>query len=346
MFIVHGLIKFKKELKAKNLNNCYIFFGHDEGLIKSSIEEIKKYALTSYEDLNFTEFDGRKIENIEDIINACETLPFFSDYRIVLIYRAWFLNDNEDGKKKLVDSLLKYIPNISHQTILVIYTVFTSKRDKPGNKIKKFDKICEVIEAEYDGREKKAFIQDFISSYLKERERDVNKVELEMLFEMYKNSDTMFIKNELDKLSNFAKEKLITRQHIKEICIGTDDDDIFDLVDSISNKKLNLALDIMNSLIYRGEKSEGIIYFIERQLRLLLLIKFGIEDNKTLEYISKSLKLNIYVCKNMMTQSVKFTKSQLKDGLKLCLELERKLKTESLDKQAELELLIIKLMSV
>lgn len=348
MVNVQGLNQIKKDIKEKNFSSCYVFFGHDEGIIKSSIDEIKAAVLTNgFADLNFMQFDGRKIESLDDIINACETLPLLSSHRVVLIYRASFLESGENSKdKKLVDSFLKYIPEMSNETILIIYSLLYSKRDKPSSKIKRFEKVAKVIEAKYDSREKKAVVLGFIEKIIKKDGKSINKVELEMLFELYKNSDSMFIKNELDKLLSFVEGNIVLKEHIKAICTKNSDDDIFDLVDNISNKKFSQALDIMNDLIYKGEKPEGILFFIERQLRLLLLIKFGKNENKSLEYISKSLNLNPYICKNMMTQSSKFTISQLKKGIGMCLESEKRFKSEAIDKPGELELLIINLMSV
>jgi len=345
---VEGLNQIKKDIKEKKLKGSYVLFGHDEGIIKSYVEEIKASVLSgAFSDLNFTEFDGRKLESIDDVINACETLPLLSPYRIVLVYRATFLESNEDPKeKKIVDSLLKYIPEMSDQTILIIYSVLYSKRDKPSSKIKRFEKVCKVIEAKYDSKEKKSVVSGFIKDIINASGKSINKVELEILFELYKNSDSMLIKNELDKLLSFAEGDMVSKEHIRAICTKSSDDDIFDLVDNISNKKFSQTLDIMNDLFYKGEKPEGIIFFIERQLRLLLFIKYGINENKSVEYISKSLNLNAYVCKNMMNQSNGFTIPQLMKSLEICLDSEKKFKSESIDKSAELELLIINLMSI
>ena len=345
---LEGLNQIKKDIKEKKFKSSYVLFGHDEGMIKSSIEEIKASVLNDdFGSLNFTQFDGRKLESTDDIINACETLPLLSPYRIVLVYRAAFLEGNEDLRgKKLVDSLLKYIPKMSNQTILIIYSLLYSKRDKPNSNIRKFEKVCRVIEVKYDSREKKAAVSGFIEDIIKASGKNINKVELEILYELYKNSDSMFIKNELDKLLSFVDGDMISKEHIRAICTKGSDDDIFDLVDNISDRKFSQALDIMKDLFYKGEKPGEIIFFMERQLRLLLFIKYGIRENKSLEYISKSLNLNIYVCKNMVVQSNRFTIPQLLKSLEMCLNSEKKLKSESIDKSAELELLIINLMSI
>ncbi len=342
------LSQIQKDIKDKKFSNCYIFVGQDEGLIKSSIEDLKNSVLkNNFKDLNFVEFDGRKIESVDDIINACETLPLLSPYRIVLIYRASFLESNEDVKnKKIASSFVKYIPQMSDQTILIIYTLLYSKRDKPSSKINKFDKICKVIEAKYDSKEKKAAVLNYIEAMINSGGRTISKSILELLFETYKNSDSMFIKNEIDKLLSFVDDNVISKEHIKAICTKSSDDDIFDLVDYISNKKFSDALEVVNDLIYKGEKPEGIIFFIERQLRLLYIMKFAVYENKNLEYISKELNLNIYVCKNMLIQSNRFSKFQLQKAIEICLNSEKKFKSESIDKLSQLEFLIINLMSV
>ncbi|MCL2321154.1 MAG: DNA polymerase III subunit delta [Oscillospiraceae bacterium] len=345
---MNGLNIIKKDIREKKFSNCYIMIGQDEGLIKSSIEEIKNIALDDgLKDLNYVEFDGRKIESLDGIINSCETLPLFSPYRMVVIFRAAFLEQGEESKyKKIVDGLLSYIPKISDKTILIIYSILYSKRDKPSNNLNKFVKVCKVIEAKYDSREKKGEIIKYMEDLVRKSNKKINKSELEMLYELYKNSDTMFIKNELDKLISYSDNDFILKNHIKDICIRNSDDDIFDLVDSISNKKFSETISILNDLIYKGEKPEGIIFFVERQFRLLFLIKHGVSENKTLEYISKSLNLNIYICKNMIIQSNKFTKKQLLEALEMCLNYEKKIKSETCDKFEEFKFLIVYLMRI
>ena len=43
--------------------------------------------------MNYSKFDGNKAD-FETIVEACETMPFMSDKKVVVVYRATFLDDS------------------------------------------------------------------------------------------------------------------------------------------------------------------------------------------------------------------------------------------------------------
>ena len=75
-------------------------YGLDEKLIKSSIDPIIKKVLDKdFLDLNFIKIDGLT-STFDEIENACETLPFFGDKKVVLVYKFNFEDkpDKEGAK--------------------------------------------------------------------------------------------------------------------------------------------------------------------------------------------------------------------------------------------------------
>ena len=59
---------------------------------------------------------------------------------------------------------------------------------------------------------------------------------------------------------------------------------------------------ILNELIFRGEKSTVVLSMIERQFKLIFLIKLGLEDGKSKESLSSELRLHPYICEKMIMQ--------------------------------------------
>lgn len=104
-----------------------------------------------------------------------------------------------------------------------------------------------------------------------------------------------------------------------------------------------VALDILNELLFRGEKFSAILPMIERQFKLLLNLKLGVKKGKTAEGLSKELRLNSYICEKMIVQSKKFNEEKLIKILENCLNSERTLKSSSVDVKIELENLIMKI---
>lgn len=328
----------EESLKKGKIDNCYVFCGIDEKIIKDSIDLIVNSALNSdFGDLNYTKFDGAKA-TMNDILNACETLPFMSDKKVVLLYRASFLGEKEDreGKKKF-EELNKYLDNIPSHCILIMYYVFEDEREKPSNSIKKLEKKCTVIKVDkLKGEKYYKKVKSLFSSMGKE----IGKVELKYFCDNVDNNMDI-VTREVDKLINYCEGMEITKEAIAKLLPQKNDDDIFDLVDYLSQKRPEKSIDILNELLYRGENILGILFMIQRQFKILLNIKINMDEGKNKDQIAKTLRLHPYICEKMMAQSKKFSLNQLKKCLEMCLDTERTFKSSQAEKKTGMELLIV-----
>lgn len=332
------LEKLEQLAKKGELKGCYVFYGPDENLIKEAISLItEKVVDKSFEDLNLVRFDGMKVQG-EEVVNACETLPFMSEKKLVLIYRAEFLGDKEDREnKKRFEDIYKYMDNLPSHCILVMYYVLGDDREKAGPNIKKLEKKCSVIKADKLKGDK---LYKKVGAMFEERGKSVDKVLLKFFCDNVENNMNI-ISNEIDKLLSFTEGREITKRDMVLLLPQMNDDDIFDLVDFLSQKKPEKALDILNELIFRGESVTSILFMIERQFKLLYNIKLGMDEGKNKDILAKELRLHPYICEKMMNQSRKFSMNQIKSCMKLCLNTEKSLKSSQGDKKIEMEMLII-----
>nr|WP_251861851.1 hypothetical protein [Clostridium sp. Marseille-Q2269] len=124
------ILEFEHNIEKYINENCYIFSGHHEQLIKENIKKIIDSNIKSdFRDLNYVQFDGSQLEEFNTVFNACETLPFMSEKKVVLIYRAEFLDDNKsDNKtKKLYKDIENYIKSIPSHCIFIMYYIMNNK---------------------------------------------------------------------------------------------------------------------------------------------------------------------------------------------------------------------------
>jgi DNA polymerase III, delta subunit len=320
------------------LEKCYVFCGIDENLIKESINSIINKVLDkNFIDLNLIKFDGAKVE-IDSIINACETLPFMSDKKVVFIYRVAFLGEKEDREsKKKFEEFRKYIENVPEHTILILYYVFEDDREKPSDQIKKIEKKCCVVKADKLKGEK---LLKKVKELFNKKGKEIGRIELKFFCENVENNMDI-IENEVDKIINYCDNKEITKDSIQKMLPIKNDNDIFDLVDFLSQKRPEKSIDILNELLYRGENILGILFMVQRQFKLLLNVKIGLEDGKNKDLIIKELRLHPYIGEKLINQSKKFSLGQLSRCLELSLNTEKVLKSSQLDKKTEMELLLI-----
>ncbi|QGU95517.1 DNA polymerase III subunit delta [Clostridium bovifaecis] len=328
----------ENKLKKDEISNCYIFCGSDEQTIKGTINKIVDKAVSKdFLALNYVELDGLTI-TMDGIINACETLPFMSERRVVVVYRSNFLKDKMDkSMEKLSREIGDYIKNLPKNCILIMYYIFESDREKESSKLKKLEKQACVVKF---SKLKGATLQKKVGDMFREKGKEVSKVDLALFCSLAENNIDI-IENEVEKLCSYAEEREITAKDISNLVSGKNDNDVFNLVDFLSQKKPQISLDVLNELLFKGESASGILRMIERQFKLLFDIKLGMDKGKGKDELSRELRVHPYVCEKMMIQSKKFTIMQLEKIIELCLNTEKTLKSSSVDEKTEMELLII-----
>ncbi|MDF2885014.1 MAG: polymerase subunit delta [Clostridiaceae bacterium] len=336
------LLQFESEFKKGLEKKCIVFCGQDETLIKDYINEIVKKTISDdFKQLNYIKIDGTNFE-VDGLINACETLPFMGDKKVVVLYRANFLSDNGDSKSnKLFENINSYIDKISPYTLLIMYYVFDNKREKPSKKLFKLDRKSCIVKAD---KIRGANLEQKVKQYFDDNNKEIGKIELRLFCNKLDNNMGI-IENEVEKLCCYTMNKDITKQDIEDMFPQKSDEDIFDMVDFLAQKKADKAINIMNELIYKGEKIPYILYMVERQFKLLLNIILGLEAKKNKNTLIKELKLNPYICEKLISQSKRFTIKQIENAVDLCLDCEIKLKSSTINSKISMELLIINIIT-
>lgn len=336
---------FHQNIKKNIINNCYVLCGNDEQTIKECAKSlVSKFVDKDFMDLNYMEFDGNSLESFEPVINACQTLPFMSDKKVVLVYRASFIEDDKGENSKIsadkaFNNFCEYIGTIPEHCILIIYDVFKGKRDKPGKRINKLSKSACVVKVD---KLKGQQLENKIKVFFENRDKQIGRIELKAFCSIMDENNLSVVENEVEKLCCFTDGRDITKEDIKALFLKSSDDDIFDLVNPISNKRLKEALEVLNELIYRGEKTNHILNMIERQFTLLFKVKLGVNAKKSKEVIMKEVNVRSdYAFDMLLSQGKKFTLRQLQHAIELCINAEQKMKTSTVDEKTELELLII-----
>ncbi|MBB6624280.1 DNA polymerase III subunit delta [Clostridium gasigenes] len=331
----------ENEIKKGVIDNSYIFCGLDEQLIKEGIELIKsKVVEPGFEDLNYIKLDG-STTTFDEIMNACETIPFMGEKKVVLVYRANFLKDKTDSTdKKTYGEMSTYLKDMPSYTVLIMYYLFNDKRETPkkNRKLITLGKNCKIVHSE---KLKKDKYYKKVEEVFKNQGKEIGKNELRYFSEKVQNNFDI-IKREVDKLINYTYGREIQKNDIDKLIPNKSEDDIFDLVDFIAQKKIENAIDLMDELLFKADQHMLIIVSIENHFKRLYEVKVLMLNGKKLDQIVSYLKLHPYVCEKTMAQCNRFSIKQLQQLMKICLETERKIKSSSIDKQTEMELMLFK----
>ena len=330
-----------KEIKEGKFKNSYVFCGLDEMLIKENIDIIINKAIDrTFKDLNLIKIDGNN-STFDEIMNACETLPFMSDKKVVVVYRANFLKDKTDSAGlKVYNEIKEYLKNLPEQTILIMYYLFGDKRERP-NKNKKFHTLDKLSTVVYADKLRGERLYKKVNNIFEKKAKKIGRVELRFFCDSVENNFDI-IEREIDKLINYTLGRDIKKEDISLLLPNKGEDDVFDLVDFISQRKPEKAIDIMNDLLNKGENIMLILTLIANQFNMLFRIKVALNEGKNKEVIAREIHRPVFVVEKLIGQSRKFTIKQIESCMEEFIETEKKLKSSSLDKKIELELFIMK----
>ncbi|WP_066872386.1 DNA polymerase III subunit delta [Clostridium mediterraneense] len=339
------LDRLEADLKANKLNNAYILCGLDEVLIKEAIDKIMEKSIDlNFKDLNSVKFDAVGLD-YDTFMNACETLPFMAEKRAVVVSRANFLRDKCDNdSKSFYEKAKSYFETPPETTVIIAYVLLNDKRER-ANKFKKLldldKKGCTIVSID---KLKGARFYNRVEEIFKSKGKSIGKIELKYFCEIAHNNFDI-IEKEVDKLVNYAQDRDITRADIDIMKQSNSEDDIFDLIDLISIKKPNKAIDLMNELFNKGEDVFPILRLIQGQFQRLYTIKVGLNNGLRVDDFVKELKLPIFIVEKLIGQSKRFNENAIKKALNISLETEKRLKSKShLDKRTEMEIMLINIL--
>lgn len=335
-------VEFNKNLKEGNIQPLYLFSGEEIYLIDETITRVKnKYLDKSLETINFATLNGKSITQ-EDIINACETLPFMSQKKIVLLNEvSLFLENGITDEKEFYD----YLDKIGDHCIFII-----TDRNGEIKKTRKFYKYFKKnnIVVEFN-KLTKTQLQSWIKNILKANKKEMNIAYINYFMDrssyFNRNHDTNLysLKSELEKLINYSEDVEIKKEDIESISQKTTDSNIFDLLGYLSEGNGDKALQVFNELYSLDEPALKILFMITRQVRLVLNYKLysnkGYDDNQ----IRNKLKISPYELKKISQQARKHDINVLKRHFSYLLIMDKRLKSSSMDEKLEMEMLILRI---
>ncbi|SHJ79022.1 DNA polymerase III subunit delta [Paramaledivibacter caminithermalis] len=333
-----------KDIEEENIAKIYLFYGSEKYLIKKSIAAIKDRFINNANDesFNFSYFDGLH-DDVDVILNSCETLPFMGEKRIVYVKaKEAFGSSKCILSKDNEEKLIKYLPRIPDTTCLVF---------EGGEKIDKRKKIVKEIQANGKVIElnklNRLTLSKWIQKILNKNNKKITVKSLESLIDslgyLEKDSNqTLYdVENEIKKLCNYTADKSnIETCDIDKIMSKPLENNIFLLVDAVADRDGNLALNVFNQMLIGGEPEGRILHMIIRQFKILYKVKLMVDRGYTATAIAPKISLPQYIAKKYVKQANFFTDKELLDILNRSLEADRKTKTGKMPPKLAIEMLI------
>lgn len=343
--------EFIQVLKTGRLKPVYLFYGEEYYLIDELIRRLKEgYVATGLENLNYISLEGKEL-SFDKLVNACETLPFMADKKIVVV-RDFPLLKGEEGKgfegfmdrqnkKRLAD----YIKGLEDY-ICLVFAEKEAKIRRNNFLYRAIDRVGDVVELKkLSGLD----LDRWVEGQFKRRKKRISRgntryfIDKSAYFGLNQEKNLYDLENEISKLANYSSDEEIDRETMDFVMVDSLEMNIFNLLDSISGRDGARAIRLFNEMYASNEPVLIILHMIVRQFRNMLQIRSLKARGYTEGDIREKVKLSHYEFSKVARQANNFSMDQLEMALFHCLEADRSIKTGACQDRLALELLITKL---
>ena len=321
-----SLATLNDNIKNRAFKRCYLLFGEEPFMIRHYKNALKNAVLGNGDKMNLSTFTG-KVTDINSIIEIAETLPFFTDYRCILIENS--------GLFSSANELSEYIDKIPESTVIIFAEAEVDKRTKL---YKAVNKLGSVVEFEIQKE------QDLVNVIIKKFASDkiVISYELAKYFvaRIGTSMDELF--SEADKLISYVYEKrTVTKEDIDNVCARQLSDKIFDIMDYMGRKDRENAIAYYLDLIGLQESPVKILSLINNHFTRLYNVKNLAAEGKSGE-IASLLNLPPFFVKKYIEQANNFSFDKLKDALEYGIFADNAIKTGEMTEYIAVESMIVK----
>jgi DNA polymerase-3 subunit delta len=316
-----------EHIKKHEFLPFYLLYGEEDYLKKQMKDRLVQALVADGDTMNFTVFEGKKV-NQEEILDLAETLPFFSEKRVIV------LDDTELGKK-CDDTFLKRIETLPDTTVIIFIEKTVDKRSKIYKFINK-----QGYAADMSVQDEKQLML-WIGSIMKKEGKVIKNTNVAYLLHKV-GTDMNLIRNEIDKVVLYtAGRKEITRKDIDAICSEEITGKIFDMLEAIALKQQKKALELYDQLLELKEPPLKILALLVRQCNQLLLVKSMSLKGMANREIAKNGGIHPFVVGKLKNQTQSFTIPQLQYMIRACGEMDEGIKTGKFIDRIGVELLIV-----
>jgi DNA polymerase-3 subunit delta len=342
----------------------YLVHGNDEFTCREQVKKLRQQGDFGY---NSDTYTGGETP-LASIIAICDTFPFLSEQRLVVIEglpkkrkgeessaSAESTKEEKDdtkqtrsrkGKRGAKSStetragfekeLAAYISRLPETTVLVL--LVDEELPSGSALLKAGQEHGKVVQCTLP---KGAALENWI---VKRAQSIGVKItpEAVALLANFIGSQLRMLANELDKLAMYVGERgTIGADDVRLLSAQVQEARIFDLTDALAQRNRKQALDLLHDLLADGEPPLRLISTITSQVRSLLLAKELAADGLRAQQIASATGMAPFVAEKALRQIGKFQMAQLEGAYRQLLATDAALKRSRMTPEMALDLLIV-----
>ena len=321
-----------EDIKTGNFSRLYLFCGSEQYLKRQFLKNLTNALIDPADSMNYSVF---KTDNAvaDDIVQTCQSLPFFADRRVCVVDDSGFFKKGNETIEKLLGEL-------PETTVLIFCEREVDKRTKL---YKAADKAGRVLSFETPGE---GDLINWISRLLRDEGISFDdNVVFTLLSSVGTDMTTLY--SEVQKLIGYSLEtKHLSVEDVHALCVSQVENKIFEMTDAISEKNSRKALSLYADLLSLREPMMRILYLITRQYRILEEAKFAAKTGADKSRIAKFTGVTPYFIGKYMKMADKYSEKELIAALERCQQADNNIKTGREKDQIAVEMLIMDLIGL
>ena len=337
----------------------YLLHGNDEFTCREHLRKLRQQGDFAY---NQDRYIGGEV-SLAALTATCDTLPFLSEQRLVILEGLPKKRRNEDssssapaenggstgkGRKKkggkggsetragFEKGLAEAIPGMPDSTIFIVLVDEELPASSPLLKA-----------AEEHGKAIQCTLPKgaALESWIKKRAQGCGvKIsgEATTLLANFIGNELRLLANELEKLATYVGAGgTIEANHIRLLSAQGQDARVFDLTDALAQRNRTLALNLLHELLADGSHPLALLPTITSQVRNLLLVKELAAGGLRAAQIASAIGSPPFLVEKALRNIGKFSSTQLEKTYHQLLDTDAALKRSRLTPEMALDLLVV-----
>lgn len=267
----------------------------------------------------------------KEIIEIAETLPIFSERRLLIVKRLDTLPASQQ------EALLPYLVKPCPTTCLVF---IAEKMDQRKKFFQAFKTQGELVPCQ-------SLKEPQIPAWIKQRARHLKLTIAEEAIAYLAERvgpDLTLLANELTKLSlSISQDRPARIQDLQAVMSSQQMPSIFDLTRAMGDRNDSEALRLLSALLSGGEAPLKVLFMLIRQIRQMRLAKSLKAQGASSAEIAREIGISPYFLSELMVQAQRYTLDEIESAYRHLLAADSRLKRSRVEPQFLLEDLILKL---
>lgn len=315
------------DIEMKEIKQFYLLFGSEDYLKRQYKDKLVEALVDPEDNMNLNYFEGSGI-NLQNVLEIGETLPFFTDNRVIVLENTGIFKKAPDD----IEKRMEHFPDSTH-------IIFVEKEVDKRNRLYKW--IGKAGYASEMNTPDEKMLLAWVKGLCKAEGKRIEEAAV-FYFVEHMGTDMMLLKNELEKLFCYRLEKeTITADDIREICISQATDKMFDILDAIGNQNQERALLLYHDLLALREPAMRILYMVTRHFHILMQISLLMGEGKDNKTIASLCGIPPFSVKKYAAQAGKYSYEILSGMVEKCQATDQGIKTGMIQDTVGVELLIV-----